>query len=309
MLTWRKSFPCRLSKSSQYPLRILSSAVPLIAVATLLTSGPSANQGGESDCVVADKTPPPVLRGNGGDRKDYIFEHLADVDEDGAGKDRKYVYKHVIDNKHPGNILFAEWPRVSIEFQAIAPGSCGHSVRESLVAGVEDAHSIIKYGEAKQLSKEASAYVPGSASGPFQPEEKPRALTSRLYANLSLGKNPFVLDISFATATDGPTFFSYSVTNHSSGTVLFRVENLASRWASYGLFNVSLGKSEWVPVEKGADLYKLLRGRGTKLTVSSPGTKQFSEELTVITVFVAQDQEVARGPVSLYLPPVRIAPR
>lgn len=305
MLTCEKSALYGLSRSKDYLLPLT-----LIAVAVLLTSDPSASQADDSVCVVADKTPPPALRGGGGDRKDYVFEHVADADEDGAGKDRKYVYKHVINNKHAENILFAEWSRVAIEFQAIAPGSCGHSLRESLVEGMEDPHSDIRYGEAKQFSKkDVSAYVPKSAPVPFQPEEKPRALKSRLYAKLGFDKNPFVLDISFETATDGPTFFSYSVTNHSSGTVLFRVEKLAARWASYGMFDASLQKSDWVPAEKGADIYKLSGGQTAKLNVSSPGTRQFSEEPSMITVFVARDQGMARGPISLYLPPVRNAPK
>jgi hypothetical protein len=95
----------------------------------------------DQQCLVQSATPPPCLKGDGGDNKDYIFEHVADTDAHDSQQGTVCDYRHVLGNEQPQNVLYAEWKEVDIEFRGIAPHSCGHSFRQSGFAAKEDPNS------------------------------------------------------------------------------------------------------------------------------------------------------------------------
>src|SRR5207249_10438312 len=68
----------------------------------------------DPECLVQSATPPPCLKGDGGDKKDYIFEHVADADTHDSKQGLVCEYSHVLGNEHPQNVLYAEWKEVDI---------------------------------------------------------------------------------------------------------------------------------------------------------------------------------------------------
>jgi len=278
----------------------------------------------DPQCLVQSATPPPCLKGDGGDNKDYIFEHVADADAHDSRPGLVCDYRHVLGNEQPQNVLYAEWKEVDIEFRGIAPHSCGHSFRQSGFAAKEDPNSTILYGRAKQFSDRASAYIDSTTkadrtcdaskpqstkpasprAGPGVP--KPPTLKSRVYAEMIVKDKRLRLDLQFETYLEGNKVFFYSIRNAGSVDVQFTLETLISRWDSYGALHPALEKSDWFPVEKGSNRFKLPPGASAKLMIEGPGVPSASDEPAELKIFIPGDEaEIAHAPVTVYLPPVR----
>src|SRR5438093_540966 len=75
----------------------------------------------DPECTIQSGTPPPCLKGDGGDNTDYIFQHVADADANDSKQGLVCEYRHVLGNEHTRNVLYAEWREVDIEFRGIAP--------------------------------------------------------------------------------------------------------------------------------------------------------------------------------------------
>ncbi len=280
----------------------------------------------DPECLIQSATPPPCLKGDGGDKKNYIFQHVADADTHDSKQGLVCEYSHVLGNEHPQNILYAEWKEVDIEFRGIAPNSCGHSFRESGFAAKEDPNSTILYGRAKQFPTKVSAYVnsatkaerscdaskpqsakPSSGGNPGQSgKPRPPTLKSRVYAEMIVKNKLVRLDLRFETYVEGNRVFFYSIYNAGSVDVQFTLQELVFRWDSYHGLHPALERSNWIPIEKGGNTFRLAAGTDAKLVIEGSGFPTAVDEPAELKVFIpGDDAELAHAPVTVYLPPVR----
>lgn len=210
-----------------------------------------------------------------------------------ANKIPRYDYKHVLKNRHPAKVLYADWQDVDIPFSEIVAGDCGMRERQSTIVWKENPASIIRYGLARQFPFKASAYLfQENRSRVFLRTEQVPDLASTVYARPIWKDERIILDIRFESYLFERTFY-YSLNNRSTREFAFDVPKLAARWSRYSLWEPALKVSNWV---RGLDKrFRLPRNETIKLAVVLADIKTIQEEEAEITLYLPNetDQMVA----------------
>jgi hypothetical protein len=251
---------------------------------------------------LCDFEPKPSDKGLEGncDANEYMFTHLSDVDE--VGKKHKLVF--CIGNRHPQNFLPAEWLRgdktSQLAFDRIAPGRCVSNDFETFEPYVEDPKAYIKYGPAKQFTKQDSTlYIRKPTAGQEVHVADGSLLNSRIAGDRQVEDAIIHVQLEFGTLAEGKTF-TYTVVNRGSQAAFFRIPALSQTWNELAKIVGVQNDSNWSL--QGDSFLAEPDKDPEKYVVRVAKELPIVEVEVPIQVVTEKNETLAEGRISIYIP-------
>jgi len=256
--------------------------VALLLIGLGAVAGAPAPLGNEL-CSWKSKTAPQELLGElaGSEATEYAFDHLSDVDKQDDG--RLFVY--VIHNKHPKNLLPAEWRNgkgeIVVSFERIAPLGCAANSVPTTLEHAEDSNGVVRYGPTRQNSKKAPLFVLTGSARP-QPADKERQLNSAIVAELLDPDNAhYTLDLQLSSTVKG-------------NSVTYAIKNAGKQSQTFAIPKLSTAMAREVPGVKVRSRWENAENKNEKVTYRAPADKTSD-----FAISIEGAVELAEQPVSM----------